>query len=253
MLKFFRKIRQGLLIRNKFNKYFLYAIGEIMLVVVGILIALQINVWNQNTKNRKEELRILAKLEQDLNNDMQQLKGHIANATGRQKQIDSIYLALGNPGKFTTQEFANWHLGILFENIFSCNSGTYDESLSAGTLKLIENDSLREKVFNYYRMSKGNFMDETTIRQVYDQILPAFFELFGASKEMMAIGGLEVAFSKDLDLADLSRNKKYPAMLAQKWASQSQQILAWKTFLKDAGSVHEIVQEELRKKKRNSQ
>jgi len=43
MIKFFRKIRQKLLIENKFSKYILYAIGEIILVVIGILIALQIN------------------------------------------------------------------------------------------------------------------------------------------------------------------------------------------------------------------
>jgi len=46
MIKFFRKIRQQLLTENKFSKYLLYAIGEIVLVVIGILIALQINNWN---------------------------------------------------------------------------------------------------------------------------------------------------------------------------------------------------------------
>ena len=50
MIKFFRKIRQKLLSENKFSKYLLYAIGEIILVVIGILIALQINNWNENRK-----------------------------------------------------------------------------------------------------------------------------------------------------------------------------------------------------------
>ena len=48
MIKFFRKVRQKLLKENRFNKYVLYAIGEIVLVVIGILIALQINNWNEN-------------------------------------------------------------------------------------------------------------------------------------------------------------------------------------------------------------
>mgnify|MGYP001591841413 CR=1 FL=1 len=51
MIKFFRRIRQGLLSENKFSKYLLYAIGEIILVVIGILIALQINNWNEKRKN----------------------------------------------------------------------------------------------------------------------------------------------------------------------------------------------------------
>jgi hypothetical protein len=50
MLKFFRKIRQQLLSENKFSKYLLYAIGEIILVVIGILIALQLNMWSDDRK-----------------------------------------------------------------------------------------------------------------------------------------------------------------------------------------------------------
>ncbi|GGG57025.1 hypothetical protein [Bizionia arctica] len=50
MMKFFRKIRQGLISENKFSKYLLYAIGEIILVVIGIFIALQLNLWSENRK-----------------------------------------------------------------------------------------------------------------------------------------------------------------------------------------------------------
>ncbi len=53
MIKFFRRIRQNLLTENKFSKYLVYAIGEIILVVIGILIALQINNWNEDKKNQK--------------------------------------------------------------------------------------------------------------------------------------------------------------------------------------------------------
>ena len=55
MIKFFRRIRQRLLSENKFSKYLLYAIGEIVLVVIGILIALQINNWNEDKKNNRLE------------------------------------------------------------------------------------------------------------------------------------------------------------------------------------------------------
>jgi hypothetical protein len=62
MIKFFRKIRQSLLSEGKMGKYFKYAIGEIILVVIGILIALQINNWNQNRINDKQEQQILFQL-----------------------------------------------------------------------------------------------------------------------------------------------------------------------------------------------
>jgi len=56
MIKFFRKIRQQLLTENKFSKYLLYAVGEIVLVIIGILFALQINNWN-NEKNDIKDLK----------------------------------------------------------------------------------------------------------------------------------------------------------------------------------------------------
>ena len=65
MIKFFRKIRQNLLMENKTGKYFKYAIGEIVLVVIGILIALQINNWNENRKAANEEIKILNALYSD--------------------------------------------------------------------------------------------------------------------------------------------------------------------------------------------
>ena len=59
MIKFFRKIRQTLLEKNRVSKYLIYAFGEIILVVIGILIALQINDWNENRKNSIAEQKLL--------------------------------------------------------------------------------------------------------------------------------------------------------------------------------------------------
>ncbi len=65
MIKFFRKIRQQLLSENKFSKYLLYAIGEIILVVIGILIALQINNWNEERKLKQQQKVVLKALYAD--------------------------------------------------------------------------------------------------------------------------------------------------------------------------------------------
>jgi hypothetical protein len=62
MIKFFRKIRKNLIKERKTSKYFKYALGEIVLVVIGILIALQINNWNEDRKDNSEEQKILINL-----------------------------------------------------------------------------------------------------------------------------------------------------------------------------------------------
>lgn len=66
MIKFFRRIRQKLLSESQFSKYLLYAIGEIVLVVIGILIALQINNWNESRKSRVRINQILKKVREEL-------------------------------------------------------------------------------------------------------------------------------------------------------------------------------------------
>jgi len=74
MIKFFRKIRQKLLSENKFSKYLIYAIGEIVLVVIGILIALQINNWNiQNIEQQWEE-NTLSELEVELSSSQEDIE-----------------------------------------------------------------------------------------------------------------------------------------------------------------------------------
>jgi lipopolysaccharide/colanic/teichoic acid biosynthesis glycosyltransferase len=70
MIKFFRKIRQNMLSEGKSLKYLKYAIGEIVLVVIGILIALQINNWNESRKNGTKEKEYLEGIKTDLEIDV---------------------------------------------------------------------------------------------------------------------------------------------------------------------------------------
>ena len=74
MINFFRKIRQKLLTENKFSKYLLYAIGEIVLVVIGILIALQINNWNQQRILEKQSQQVLLNLREEINENKTELE-----------------------------------------------------------------------------------------------------------------------------------------------------------------------------------
>lgn len=74
MINFFRKIRQNLLTENKLGIYLAYAIGEIVLVVIGILIALQINNWNENKKHKKRLDAIYTTVQQNLKTDLKNIK-----------------------------------------------------------------------------------------------------------------------------------------------------------------------------------
>ncbi|HBR54718.1 MAG TPA: hypothetical protein DEA82_11280 [Flavobacteriaceae bacterium] len=92
MIKFFRKIRQRMLSESKFSRYFFYAIGEIILVVIGILIALQINNWNEERKLDRLELSLLQEMKGNLVSDISDMQENIGYHE-RALQSASIILA----------------------------------------------------------------------------------------------------------------------------------------------------------------
>lgn len=90
MIKFFRKIRQKTLTENKFGKYLTYAIGEIILVVIGILIALNINNWNEERKDQNKLLNIYSLIYNDIENDKQQLIRIVAFNNQQKSVFDKV-------------------------------------------------------------------------------------------------------------------------------------------------------------------
>ena len=88
MIKFFRKIRQKLLSENKFSKYLIYAIGEIILVVIGILIALQINNWNEGRKEFSKSKALLEEFKIDLARDTVE-SNYVTGKLARRINIES--------------------------------------------------------------------------------------------------------------------------------------------------------------------
>jgi len=77
MIKFFRIIRQNLLSQNKFSKYLLYAFGEIILVMIGILLAIQANQWNQERVQEKLEVKLLKEIQKGIQSDRNDVSNNL--------------------------------------------------------------------------------------------------------------------------------------------------------------------------------
>ena len=152
MIRFFRNIRKKLALENKVSSYLRYAIGEILLVVIGILIALQVNNWNQERKNQNQERNFLLRLQADINTDVENISSSIhANKTRMQRaefllaSIDQPQLAEDSSTYFIRSiEYA----GYTNNPIVSDN--TFEEIKSSGKLSLIRNETLRNTIQEYY-------------------------------------------------------------------------------------------------------
>ena len=245
MLKIFSKVRQKLVSGNRFGKYLLYALGEIVLVVIGILIALQINEWNEKNQHNKEEKRILLSMLKDIVNDTVQLASNINNAENRTAIMDTVYLALRNPQQFTPSQFLQKAFVLASNDEFKVNSGTFDESLSSGSLKYIRNDQLRQQIFEYYRNNKLNENDKYATQQKYDIVFPVMFKTLSTSKEFFEQYLGQSTDFETIDIEHLSRNIEFIAAVNQRYASENNQIGYWHHVISTSRSLITKLTQEL--------
>ena len=148
MIQFFRKIRFNLMEKNKTGKYLKYAIGEIVLVVIGILIALQINNWNELNKERASEKIILNEIRDNLKFDLKDFESNIANLQNKAISSKSILKILESNSDY------NDSIGYFFFYLktyphFSNKSNGYNLLQSKG-LDIIQNDSIRKSITDLY-------------------------------------------------------------------------------------------------------
>lgn len=147
MLKFFRHIRQNTIMENKTSKYIKYALGEIVLVVIGILIALSINNWNETRKTKKFEQEILFLIDQNLQRDSMLLSLELQKATQANELTDRLLEQLARKNY---DDSLNFWLGkiISFER-FKSQSSAF-EVLKAKGIETISQKELQLALISYY-------------------------------------------------------------------------------------------------------
>lgn len=148
MIKFFRKIRKNFLSEGKTGKYFKYAIGEIILVVIGILIALQINNWNENRKNKIAEADYYCRILDDFELN--------------EKLIDETSALISNKIKFSKELISdlnkrpndrsiilNKHVVAIRQDVFVPSNITFEDITSSGQLKLLTDLKLKNRLIQH--------------------------------------------------------------------------------------------------------
>jgi hypothetical protein len=203
MIKFFRKIRQKLLSENKISKYLLYAIGEIILVVIGILIALQINNWNEDRKDRNREQAILKSLQIDF-------QTNISNVNNACESFLVAYQASANLLEIIKdeREIDGSEIEKLVDDIINKTmsldiiDGSINEMLNTGSINLIRDFNLREQLSNwsYYQTDTE---DDIVI---YREYLFNFFIPSLTNKALLRNMSTPDFFEEDLNLKKIAKS-----------------------------------------------
>ena len=152
MIKFFRKIRQQLAYENNVSKYTRYAIGEIVLVVIGILIALQVNNWKENISIIKSEKKYMQNLKEDLQNDILLFDNYLTRNRELFKMIDSTITYLSREDFKNTSDKSSYYARTisLRWNRVQPVERTFEQMKSSGQLKIISNQIVSDKISDYY-------------------------------------------------------------------------------------------------------
>jgi len=152
-------------------KYIRYAVGEILLVVIGILIALQINNWNQDRKDRAVEIKYLKNLKRDLKNDsiaLLEIQSHRMNTVRAVKSLLKI-AASNDIEDIIKVDSLYWAIGIWWE--FIPNDNTFQELISSGKLNIIKNEQIKDYLLKLSKDNEQIVVDRNHMRREYDQYL----------------------------------------------------------------------------------
>jgi len=223
MLKFFRKIRQNLLSENKTGKYFKYAIGEIALVMIGILLALQVNNWNEKGKARKVEINYLKNIQADL---FAELKNNNEMISERSRKASFAHQLLnGSSGKTKAEQLdliIRQHYVLGWRNFIPTNN-TYKELISSGQLNSISNDSIKYYLLELDKTYASIANSEHHMRREFEQYL--YNSLIPNTNIFDNVDFSKSVEAKNMSYADSSQisDEKFQKMLADfNWLKNNQ-------------------------------
>ncbi|WP_460219380.1 hypothetical protein [Psychroserpens sp. MEBiC05023] len=170
MIKFFRQIRQNLLSKGKTGKYLKYAFGEIILVVIGILIAIWINGTYNDYRDRQVETTILKKLIADIEADYEHIveiedyySRHLKNLKGAK------YAFFKNNNDSIIKYIKRGYGGAQLQDI-NPRTSTYDEMINSGKLYNLSNENLTDLCIDYYELLEKNTYEIRQSRVEYRNI-----------------------------------------------------------------------------------
>jgi len=235
MINFFRKIRKKLADDNKPLKYMRYAIGEIVLVVIGILIALQINNLNEERKVNIFEKKLLEDLFPFVESNMWQLGRSIKGSENYIKSAEIILTHLEN--NLPYHDSLDYHFSRAITWMQPTIKNTAYETLKTYGMNTIKNDSLRIKLGLYER----GWLEIFNSRQHdyhYSTASPILAELF----ESVEFGGE----MKPNDYEELQKSKKFATVLRTCIANRNAQIKWYSQWLEDLGELANMITIELK-------
>ena len=151
MLKLLKQIRRKLLDEGNLKRYLIYASGEILLVMIGILLALQVNNWNEGRKDGLKEIEYLKELETNLDKNIESLQKSIDFQNFSINGINQIISHLLNPTNVSTDSLLSYYKYSTWYEQISISSSAY-ESLKNNGFEIIRDKDIKNKIIELFEV-----------------------------------------------------------------------------------------------------
>jgi len=187
MINLFRSIRQKLLKEGKIANYIKYAIGEILLVVIGIFIAIQANNWNIDRIAQKELRFELGKLVVNLEQDGSSLDDWIKQNNSIIADLDSCLVILKDHQSYSKAYFLQLFWPIHRTAEFNSNKVSFDNLFSSGKLQNIKNNLLIDSLSHYYSSDSYKSVEDAIVNHTREVIRPYLmgFDFLPITQDLM--------------------------------------------------------------------
>ncbi len=178
MLTFLRKIRKSLVDSGNARKYILYAIGEIALVVIGILIALSINNWNEWSKDRNIEQEYLVGLKKEFEYNLQDLEDNISRNENIMDNTRKFLQDVGPSTQVSDIETIREHVGNIMAKAIGIDPspGVLEDLISSGNLNILRNKELRSALSGWKSMLRKVERQETRVLEYREGVAHIFMK-----------------------------------------------------------------------------
>jgi uncharacterized protein YlaN (UPF0358 family) len=204
MIKFFRKIRYGLMEKNKTGKYLKYAIGEIILVVIGILIALQINNWNEKRLDTNQEKITLTNLNEEFQDNLRDLDSINVKLSNTIHSLEHLF-AMFNKEE---SQYASTTLDSIISKTLTSPTWKPSEFVlndlkNSGGLSKLRNKELKKLLFQWTRYY--NEMKEMAMQTEKTSIdIVEFLKIYGSLRNVDASDSSSIYERSKLNIDNLS-------------------------------------------------
>lgn len=209
MINFFRKKRKKMAEDNKALKYTRYAIGEIVLVVIGILIALSINNWNENRKLQNEELTLLFDLKTNLESNLNNFKNDTISNHSDLTEYQKIKTYIKNDLPYNNELDSSFGRLTFWSSPYIINTAYI--SLQTKGLELISNEALKNDIVNMHEIEFITILQdyEASETELMSNIVSPFF-----AKHMRRLHEESLFLSRPNDFENLKQNEEFKNILS---------------------------------------